>query len=102
MKGLIFKDVEGEQFYYSPLTNRIVQIPNTITPEQISEEQGKFNFSYSPELVRRKLRTELDTLILESTQNCNLRCFYCIYGGSYIGERTHRALNMDLDTARKQ
>lgn len=35
------------------------------------------------------------------TENCNFRCGYCVYSGSYQGERTHSTQTMPLDTARK-
>lgn len=38
-------------------------------------------------------------VILQVTQNCNLRCEYCVYSGSYYN-RTHTAKRMSFETAR--
>ncbi|WP_304425547.1 radical SAM protein [uncultured Adlercreutzia sp.] len=42
-----------------------------------------------------------DILILELTQQCNFRCDYCIYSGSYSQERVHAPVSMteaDIDS----
>lgn len=41
----------------------------------------------------------LKGIILQVTQNCNLRCKYCVYSGSYIN-RQHNNKRMTLDTAK--
>lgn len=38
-------------------------------------------------------------LILGVTDDCNLRCKYCIYSGKYFDMRTHRSKTMSLATA---
>lgn len=40
----------------------------------------------------------IDTFILELTQNCNFRCSYCCYGGKYEGNRTHSSEVMSEET----
>ena len=42
----------------------------------------------------------LGNLILQVTQQCNLRCKYCAYSGNYYN-RTHSSERMSFDTARK-
>ncbi len=39
-------------------------------------------------------------ITLQVTQNCNLHCSYCAYSGNYEN-RSHKALNMDIETAKK-
>lgn len=46
------------------------------------------------------LKNRLNTITLQVTQQCNLRCSYCIYSGSYEG-RTHSNKIMDIDTAKQ-
>ena len=41
----------------------------------------------------------LKGVILQVTQNCNLRCKYCVYSGSYVN-RQHNNKRMTLDTAK--
>lgn len=42
----------------------------------------------------------LSMMTLQVTQNCNLRCKYCVYSGSYIN-RMHTNKRMDWDTAKR-
>lgn len=42
----------------------------------------------------------MENLILQVTQQCNLRCKYCAYSGNYYN-RTHTAERMCFDTAKK-
>jgi uncharacterized protein len=46
------------------------------------------------------LKNKLSHIILQITQNCNLRCSYCIYSGEYKN-RAHSQKTMDLITAKK-
>ena len=43
-------------------------------------------------------KTNLNMMILQVTQNCNLRCKYCVYSGSYVN-RTHMNKRMSVETA---
>ncbi|TQQ84042.1 Cys-rich peptide radical SAM maturase CcpM [Peptacetobacter hominis] len=45
------------------------------------------------------LDNKLSTLLLQLTQNCNLRCDYCIYSGNY-NTRTHSNKIMDFELAK--
>ncbi|MBQ6476677.1 MAG: Cys-rich peptide radical SAM maturase CcpM [Clostridia bacterium] len=40
-------------------------------------------------------------MTLQVTQNCNLRCEYCIYSGTYENQRTHSPKRMSWETAKK-
>jgi uncharacterized protein len=40
-------------------------------------------------------------LALEITQQCNLRCKYCVYSGKYYYYRAHRSNSMNLDIAKR-
>lgn len=42
----------------------------------------------------------MKTLVLQVTQQCNLRCSYCTFGGLYYNRR-HNAQRMSFDTAKK-
>lgn len=48
------------------------------------------------------LKRKVDKITLQVTQDCNLRCSYCIYSeGSNFGQRTHTHKSMSLSTAKK-
>lgn len=50
--------------------------------------------------VERYLEEGVQQLILQLTQNCNLRCKYCVYSGSYHN-RTHTNKRMKWETAKE-
>lgn len=51
------------------------------------------------EKVESYLQNNLSLLILQVTQNCNLRCKYCVYSGSYIN-RVHTNKRMSFEIAK--
>lgn len=51
--------------------------------------------------VKDYLQNNLKRLILQVTQNCNMRCQYCNFSGTGILSRTHQNKNMDLKVALK-
>lgn len=48
--------------------------------------------------IKYYLGSRISQLILQVTQNCNLRCKYCAYSGNY-NRRTHTNLDMSIDMA---
>ena len=51
--------------------------------------------------LRHQLNSQISQLTLCVTQNCNLRCSYCTYGGNYNYQRPHSDKIMSLDTMKK-
>lgn len=43
----------------------------------------------------------LSSMILQVTQQCNLRCKYCAYSGAYYN-RTHNSARMSFETAKRE
>jgi uncharacterized protein len=56
---------------------------------------------YGGEPVERHLGGRCDHLILSVTDDCNLRCRYCVYGGGYPNQRTHSSFRMTREIAEK-
>lgn len=50
--------------------------------------------------VESYMQNNLSLLILQVTQNCNLRCKYCVYSGSY-SNRVHTNKRMNFEIAKK-
>ncbi len=61
---------------------------------------GERKFSFDKEVIGKRL-SSLDTLVLNATEDCNLRCKYCIYSGDYENERVHSNNGMPVETAKK-
>jgi uncharacterized protein len=49
--------------------------------------------------IKEILDNNLEQLTLNVSEDCNLRCEYCIYSGKYIYERTHSNKKMSLGIA---
>jgi uncharacterized protein len=56
---------------------------------------------YTDEIVRQRIETQRELLILDTTQRCNFRCLYCAYNGRHQHRRPHAPLDMSLDVARR-
>ncbi len=50
--------------------------------------------------LEQYLDTRISSLVLQLTQNCNLRCEYCIYSGNY-NNRKHSKKEMDFQLAKR-
>lgn len=50
--------------------------------------------------IENYIQNNVHQLILQVTQNCNLRCKYCVYSGSYVN-RGHTKKRMSIETAKK-
>lgn len=53
------------------------------------------------EIIEKYIKTRSKQLILQVTQQCNLRCEYCAYSGIYSKNRTHSNQRMTFETAKK-
>ena len=51
--------------------------------------------------VRYYTTRRIQHMTLQVTQNCNLRCGYCIYSGAYKDQRTHTNKRMTWEMAKK-
>ncbi|MBN1291732.1 MAG: radical SAM protein [Candidatus Latescibacteria bacterium] len=51
--------------------------------------------------IKSALASGIRQMALNITEQCNLRCSYCIYSGIYLSERTHNNFTMTWDIARR-
>ncbi len=51
------------------------------------------------ELIKNSCERKIEKLILVVSEDCNLRCKYCVYSGNFFYRRTHRKNKMDEKTA---
>lgn len=108
-------------YFYDVNTNQIIKINNDIytilqnyTEECKNNEQilklyeagllktnrvQKIKHPYT-ELLPYALKRKVHILILQITQNCNLRCEYCLYSGGYK-TRKHQNKRMNWITAKE-
>jgi len=87
---LINKEVETDFAYL---------IPNDLT----AKEEQQIIHQLENEPSNREIDeyiSNVSNLVLTVTENCNLRCKYCVYSGNYIGERTHSSKRLTFETAK--
>ena len=77
----------NSEFSYLRSTNEIVS--------GIVDEPS-FVWEFAPLETFSKL-PNLDMFIIGITEQCNLRCTYCCYSGSYEGNRTHSSKSMSTE-----
>ena len=116
---IIFRTYQtyGGYYVYDRHTNSVVTLDREefeelqavekgeMTPEQSAviaryQKEGLFVPNVVKGLIHRSQR-RLGQLILQVTQQCNLRCSYCTYSGIYEGNRTHSSNWMSFETAKK-
>lgn len=51
--------------------------------------------------IEETLENNIESINLQVTQNCNLRCSYCPYTGNYYQNRQHNQKKMDFEMAKK-
>lgn len=90
---------EGTHLYYCDY--------NTIINRDLKDrflqqgEKRKVPFRYQPHdaaCLREKVR-HLDQVIFQASLDCNLRCKYCVFGGTYTFQRSHVPGKMSFDIA---
>jgi uncharacterized protein len=105
-------------YLYDSYSNSIVKIKDDLSEEDFEAnkaeiralfiEKGVFNKPYKPlfqdislEDLKKSLESELSHLILNTTNQCNLRCKYCSFSGVYTPRRVHNDSIMTEETAFK-
>lgn len=118
--GVVFETSSGQGYAYVTETNQILTLArewlDSIDPEerpsvvfQILKEANVMSekipsrivWPWDKETYRNELSNHIQAVILEITQECTLRCDYCIYSGNYEGSRTHSDTHMSKEVVKK-
>lgn len=92
----LFSIPSGEHFLYDAMSNRIIELcgeefsdtddlltKKCFNDQVYNESFPCIEFPFSKAEYRKKLQQEIPRLTLEITQQCNMRCDYCVYSGNY-------------------
>ncbi len=96
---VIFEDIANERVLYEKVFNTIHNADDGIN------EIKKMLDNYDHKVDFKKIKPNdlsaerFDSLALNVTEDCNMRCGYCIYSGLYEDERTHSKKYMDMEIA---
>jgi uncharacterized protein len=101
---LKLKSDSGKMYVFDALTNDIFLIENNEDFNSVCMA----NFGHDSDLrlhplefshIDKEVSSNAKTLILEITEECNLRCTYCVFDEKYISERNHSNKTMPLELA---
>lgn len=100
-RGFYFKTPNNTYFYNDATGN--VTLSDSTKGEKVIFGKGKTgDISVDKNELKEYLYTNgFRQLILIVTENCNLRCKYCLYSGEYENSRNHSFYRMSLDVAKE-
>jgi len=90
-----FETLNNDRFFYENLLGSIhfLDEEGSSLKEKIDcLDTGRRDFKFKEDTINNRLRN-LNTLVFNCTENCNLNCGYCIYSGQYSSERRHNSKN---------
>ena len=99
---LKLKSDSGGMYVFDALTNNIFSIENNEDFDSICMS----DFGHDSDLrlhsldfigIEKEILINAKTLILEITEDCNLRCTYCVFDEKHIFERNHSKKEMPLE-----
>ncbi|EPB6686887.1 radical SAM protein [Vibrio alginolyticus] len=97
---------QNNRYVYNQYTNEILSVPSDYDSLSESELQEYLNHSLEVapvSFVHANLDNtdETHSLIINITNNCNLRCTYCAYSEHYPFERNHESRSIDFEVVKK-
>ncbi|MFZ2613659.1 MAG: radical SAM protein [Raoultella planticola] len=98
---------KGNRYLFDGLSNDIYSLKPDfkIDSDASRESLGLPSFKRlvtSDNQTKSKIQNSAKTLIIELTEQCNLRCTYCVFDDSYSQERSHSSTKLDISLAKKK
>ncbi len=91
----------GGEIENTALTNHISNEIDELLKEGLLKPFKDFELKHpATDNYQYAIHDNIKQLTLQVTQNCNFRCKYCVYSGSYMN-RHHSNKRMDFQTAKK-
>lgn len=99
---VIYVDVYKNIYMYEKIYNTIHKYEKNKLNKLIKNlEKNRVDIYFDEITLSDYKNKELDTLVLNVTEDCNFRCGYCIFSGIYKNERTHKNIYMDIYDSKK-
>ena len=98
---------KGNRYLFDGLSNEIYSLKPDfkITAGASRNSLGLPNierFVTPDSQTESKLNNLAKTLIIELTEQCNLRCTYCVFDDAYSKERSHSSTKLDISLAKEK
>ena len=89
-------------YLYFPNSNTLInnELKNHYEKHESIHNVNLFELKIDEQYIKGRIEN-LPIFVLEVTEQCNLRCKYCVYNGEYDYYRPQTAHSMSLETARK-
>lgn len=92
--------VNDATYCYNAIDSKFYRVdPTEVSPPMPTS--AEFAFDYPESKMRAKLADGPTLLTLNVTEQCNLRCRYCVFSGNYKFERTHSDARMSQTVAER-
>lgn len=91
---------ENENICIAELCRKNSFINNLVNNGFLSPNKTKEIFHYDEARLEYYLQNKVGTIVLEVSEQCNLRCEYCVFSGKYEN-RKHSNKKMNIETAKK-
>lgn len=102
---LIFKSQSDNKYIYNQVDNNIYPISNDLDELEITklfkEHSPAVNVRFNGPEHGWETQGKSESLIINITDACNLRCSYCAYSEHYPYERKHNNAHISVVTAQK-
>lgn len=99
----VIESAQSNFYVYSSFDDRfyLCNKPETALREveDFYSQSRSPRFGVGKDQVEQVLDEKIDYLLLNVTDQCNLRCTYCAYSGQFAGERSHGTISMSRDIA---
>ena len=111
----------GKYYFYNTISNRVYEVSadifeilenrmngETKSNKLLLEHLHEINSTNLPTIsfkdfpinyIKEKLESDISNITLCMTEQCNMRCIYCVYSGKYENYRTHSSSSIALKTA---
>jgi uncharacterized protein len=95
--GILIKSKNGIDYLYDSNDNNIYKITNESELKNYITNPVHRSFT-NKNSVRENINNNAKTLIIEITEECNLRCPYCVFDEKFAAERSHSQSRMPEKT----
>ncbi len=94
--------LDDGRYLYLPHYNKLInsEFKDLFRKFGLSENQKYEQHYFNRDFIQRKLKN-LGQIIFQITQDCNLRCKYCIFSGKYYYKRNHTNKNISFEVAKE-
>lgn len=94
----------GGMYVFDALTNNIFSIATKEDFDSVCMADFGHNSNLRSDALKhseihKEVQSKAKTLILEITEECNLRCTYCVFDESHMDERNHSSQVMPIELA---